>query len=185
MIIRIASTRTPKVNGVKKAFEKVLQHFHITNLHYQFETVATESGVPDTPRSLSELLTGAKNRAEKVFMHGVTDFSVGVEGGVFHVGDKVFLQSWTCVFNGNEFHFGASGSIELPPVLADVVFFEREDLGMAIDTFAEQVDVRSNQGTFGILTNDLITREDSFELSAVSAFIPFFHSAIYGSAPLK
>lgn len=185
MIIRIASTRSPKVNGVKKAFEKVLQHFHISNLKYHFETVATESGVSNTPRSLSELLTGAKNRAEKIFERGVTDFSVGVEGGIFHVGDKVFLQSWTCVFNGSEFHFGASGSIELPQALADVVFFEGEDLGMAIDTFAEQIDVRSNQGTFGILTNDLVTREDSFELSALNAFIPFFHPAMYGGLPLK
>lgn len=185
MVIRIASTRAPKVNGVKKAFEKIVRHFHLANNEYQFETVQMESGVPDTPRSISELMTGAKSRAEKAFEEGATDFSVGVEGGIFHREGKVFLQSWTCAFDGRVFHFGSSGSIELPLSLADVVYFEGEDLGRAIDVFAEQVDVRSNQGTFGVLTNDLVTREDSFEQSALNAFIPFFNSGIYGKSRNK
>jgi non-canonical (house-cleaning) NTP pyrophosphatase len=53
------------------------------------------------------------------------------------------------------------------------------DLGVAIDRFAEEVDVRSKQGTFGILTRDLITREDSFETAAIFALTPVFNKNIY------
>lgn len=179
MIVRIASTRAPKVNGVKRAVEKVIQHFQLQNIVCQFETVKTESGVSDTPKSIQELMEGAQRRAGSVFEKGKTDVSVGVEGGLFNVGEKVFLQSWTCVYDGSEFYFGSSGSIELPKSLAQRVFYNGEDLGIAIDTFSKQIDVRSNQGTFGILTNDLITREDSFELSAMNAFVPYLNKTLY------
>lgn len=180
MIIRIASTRVPKVNGVKKAVEKLMNRFHVPGMEVQFETMQGESGVSEMPLSLEETLTGARQRAESVFEREKTDISVGVEGGLYLIADKVFLQSWTCIFDGKDFHYGGSGSLEIPQSLARDVFVNGQMLGDAIDAFSRQVDVRSNQGTFGVLTNDLVTREDSFELSAVNAFIPYFNKKMYG-----
>ena len=180
MIIKIASTRVPKVNGVKKAVAKLLRHFHMPEMNVQFETVKGESGVSEMPLSLEETLKGARQRAESVFAREQTDISVGVEGGLYKIGDKVFLQSWTCIYDGQDVHFGGSGSLEIPHLLARDVFDNGQMLGDAIDAFSQQVDVRSNQGTFGVLTNDLVTREDSFELSALNAFIPYFNKKLYG-----
>ncbi|MBI2428468.1 MAG: DUF84 family protein [Ignavibacteriales bacterium] len=185
MIIRIASTRLPKVNGVKKAVEKLIRHFHMRETEVQFETTQGKSGVSEMPLTLEETMRGARQRAESIFEPGKVDISVGVEGGLFQIEEKVFLQSWTCVYDGVAFYYGGSGSIELPQSLAYNVLHGGEMLGDAIDKFSRQVDVRSNQGTFGVLTNDLISREDSFELSATNAFIPLFNSNAYGSSRNK
>lgn len=181
MNIIIASTRIPKINGVKKAVEKIAVHFGIDLSTITFTSIEAQSGVSDTPTSIEELMLGAQQRATSVFksIDGENVFSVGVEGGLFQSGEKVFLQSWVCVYDGKEFHFGSSGSIELPDKLATSVITDGIDLGIAIDHFAQEIDVRSNQGTFGILTGDLITREDSFESAAIFAFTPIFNSILY------
>jgi len=181
MLITIASTRTPKVNGVKNAVNKLASHFGIDPSSIRFETRQVNSGVSDTPSSIDELMLGAKQRALSSFNRTETGYvlSAGVEGGLFTMQGKTFLQSWTCVHDGSTFHFGSSGAIEIPTALSHDVFHKGIELGIAIDAFAQQADVRSNQGTFGILTNDLITREDSFEISAIFAFTPMLNRAIY------
>ena len=181
MKIIIASTRIPKVNGVKKAVMKLSALFAIDASSVQFEMSEAKSGVSDTPMTVDESMRGAKQRALGVFHSNEheTVLSVGVEGGLFAFERKIFLQSWSCVYNGDIFHFGSSGSIELPVSLATAVVQKKTELGIAIDEFAKQADVRSKQGTFGILTNDLITREDSFELATTFALIPFLNTGIY------
>lgn len=182
MIIRIASTRTPKVNGVKKAVEKVVRHFHFDHSTISFETLQAASGVSDTPTSIDELMTGARQRAQSVFPKDVSEtvLTVGVEGGLFHIGADVFLQSWTCVYDGTDVYYGSSGAIEIPTALARSVLEEGSDLGDVIDIFAKQQDVRSSNGTFGVLSNDLVTREESFETATVMALVPYFNKAVFG-----
>jgi non-canonical (house-cleaning) NTP pyrophosphatase len=87
------------------------------------------------------------------------------------------------VYDGVEFSFGSSGALPIPKKLSQMVMENGIDLGVAIDQFAQQTDVRSRQGTYGILTNDLITREDSFALSASFALMPLFNTAVYGVSP--
>jgi inosine/xanthosine triphosphatase len=181
MIVIIASTRQPKVNGVKRAVKKVCRQFHVPLDEIEYKTVQVESGVSDTPKSIEELMQGARQRAEAVFKKSSTErvLSAGVEGGLFRSEKKVFLQSWTCVFDGKDFFYGSSGAIEIPEVLSAAVMERGEDLGKVIDGFAEKSDVRSNQGTFGILSDDLITREDSFETATVFALMPVFNGKMY------
>ena len=190
MKVIIASQRVPKVNGVKRAFVKLAHLTEFQNI--TFETLPAESGVKATPLSMDELLTGARRRAEAVFpKRGSHDeprertLSIGVEGGVTTCQSRAFLQSWACVYDGTSMSFGSSGSIEIPAALADAVVKRGEDLGVVIDTFAGQRNVRSKQGTWGILTNDLLTREDSFELATLNALAPFFNQRIYsrGTSP--
>jgi Uncharacterized conserved protein len=184
MRVVIASMRAPKVNGVQRAFRK-LSHLSPFN-DLVFETMQIESGVQATPLSISELMTGAQRRAEAAFENAKIGsksseiiFSVGVEGGLYVPLKHTFLQSWACVCDGRRISFGSSGSIEIPKALSDAVVRDGADLGKVIDVFAEQQNVRSNQGTWGILTNDLITREDSFELATLNALAPFFNEQMY------
>ena len=182
MRVAIASTRSPKVNGEKRAFQKLS---HIPPFEQiVIEPMQVESGVQATPLSVDELMTGARQRAESAFVKsgpksGEALFSVGVEGGIYVSQHRAFLQSWACVYDGTQCSFGSSGSIEIPQALSDAVVRDGADLGKVIDIFAEQKNVRSNQGTWGILTNDLITREDSFELATLNALAPFFNKRMY------
>jgi inosine/xanthosine triphosphatase len=181
MKIAIASTRAPKVAGVQRAFRKAASMLPGSPDDIVFTMHRIESGVSDTPKSIEELTDGALLRARTLFsMFGnAADYCVGVEGGLFTVGGKVFLQSWSCILNGTRHAFGSSGSIEIPAALARAVMEKGADLGVVVDGFAEQHDVRSNQGTWGVLTNDLVTREDSFELATFAALMPFFNLTMY------
>lgn len=184
MKVVIASMRAPKVHGVQRAFRKLAQLYSLDDI--VFESMSVESGVPATPLSLDELMTGAQRRAKAAFTEAQERsktpeliYSVGVEGGICVFRGHAFLQSWACIFNGEQVGFGSSGSIEIPSALSDAVVRDGADLADVIDSFAEQHNVRSNQGTWGILTNDLITREDSFELAAINALVPFLNTGVY------
>ena len=48
-----------------------------------------------------------------------------------------------------------------------------------IDEVAEENDVRSRQGAWGVLSRDLFTRAMSFEVALVAAFAPFYNSEMY------
>jgi inosine/xanthosine triphosphatase len=186
MHVGIASTRAPKVEGVKRAFKKLSARFSFNFFDITFEPLQIESGVSDTPLSIEELMRGARQRAESAYQkiistvhEGERVLAVGVEGGLHVEREAVFLQSWACIFDGMQVSFGSSGSIEIPAALSQAVVRKGADLGKVIDVFAERHDVRSNEGTWGILTDDVITREDSFETAAVIALMPFFNKKIY------
>jgi inosine/xanthosine triphosphatase len=181
MIIAIASMRTPKVAGVQRAFTKAASLMPGSVSDIVFTMHSVDSGVADTPTSLEELTEGALLRARTLSarLGAAADLFVGVEGGLYRVGEKVFLQSWSCVYDGTRHAFGSSGSIEIPDALAHAVMEKGADLGVVVDGFAEQHDVRSRQGTWGVLTDDLVTREDSFELATFAALMPFFNHKLY------
>jgi non-canonical (house-cleaning) NTP pyrophosphatase len=181
----IASVRDPKVNGVMKGFRRAAAHFHFSQ-EITFDTMDIPSGVAATPLTLDELIMGAKGRAEHAYRRLAADtlnegtfFAVGVEGGVYSMDGTVFLQSWVSIYDGERFTLGSSGSIQLPESLARSLFTDRIDLGVAIDAFSQKNDIRNKQGTWGILTNDLYTREDSFEEATVNAAAPIFNSGLY------
>jgi non-canonical (house-cleaning) NTP pyrophosphatase len=48
-----------------------------------------------------------------------------------------------------------------------------------MDEFSGQNDVRSNQGAFGLLTRNLITRDDSFYYAVINAMVPFLNKQYY------
>ncbi|MGE5316186.1 MAG: DUF84 family protein [Acidobacteriota bacterium] len=181
MNVAIASTRLPKVNGVQRAFRKASALLPVPFEAISFTAHRIESGVADTPVSIEELTEGALKRASALMdkLNGEANLTVGVEGGLYAVKDAVFLQSWTCIYDGTRHAFGSSGSIEIPGALAHAVMKKGADLGVIVDGFAEQHDVRSNQGTWGVLTNDLVTREDSFELATFAALMPFLNHIMY------
>jgi non-canonical (house-cleaning) NTP pyrophosphatase len=44
---------------------------------------------------------------------------------------------------------------------------------------ANEQDVRSRQGAWGVLSRDLLTRAMSFEAALVAAFAPFYNARLY------
>jgi non-canonical (house-cleaning) NTP pyrophosphatase len=56
------------------------------------------------------------------------------------------------------------------------------ELGLAIDEYAGAVGIRDGQGAWGVLSANLITRQDSFRLAVVAAFAPFYNGPMYRAA---
>ncbi len=176
--ILIGSKRVPKVNGVKNALLKLSTHFNFKSDDLVIEILDSPSNVSDTPTSIDEIQTGAKNRAVNIFKNNteLTTISIGVEGGIYVVDNRAFLQSWCAVYDGNNLFYGSSGAIEIPTELKNKIILEKQDLGKVIDEYAGKKNIRSNEGTWGILSNNIITREESFTLAATISLISYFRT---------
>lgn len=114
------------------------------------------------------------------------DYYVGLEGG-FHTRliektEHTFLRGWVCVTDGERESFGSTSSIGVPTYFARRVIDEGRELGSVIDEITVEKDVRSRQGTWGVLSLDLITRSASFEVAVIAAFALFYNIG-FGSPP--
>jgi inosine/xanthosine triphosphatase len=203
--IAIGSKRGPKINAVKQALEVLSPSFPPAT---EFELVGFEvaSGVRHTPLSHEELMRGARQRAETLVEMARKDGSewhyfVGLEGGLDVVHEtasplstqsdsahgsrrRVLLESWAYVSDGARGHYGRSGGIELPEPLVREVLENGTELAVAIDRFAGMVGVRDAQGAWGVLSGDLISRQEAFRLAVIAAFAPFYNAKMYRATAL-
>jgi inosine/xanthosine triphosphatase len=184
----VGSTRPLKIRAVLDAMQSFGPQFD-RGLQIEVLGFAVPSGVSHTPLSRAELMTGAEKRAEALIglareRNQSFDFFVGLEGGleVVHQNGKrlVFLESWALVASSSgQESWGHAGGIVLPESLAREVLDHGVELSVAIDSFAGETGIRDAQGAWGVLTQNLITRQDVLRTAVINAFAPFFNSAAY------
>jgi inosine/xanthosine triphosphatase len=190
IIIAVGSTRRPKLSAVSEA---VAAFGRLLASGAEFEVVGceVESGVSHTPLSYGELMRGARQRAEALMQMAkergaAWNYFVGLEGGLEVLqGDRdrrVLLESWAYVTDGERGHYGRSGAVEVPLALAQEVLQGGVELGVAIDRFAGRVGIRDGQGAWGVLSENLISRQEAFRLAVVAAFAPFYNRNMYRAA---
>jgi inosine/xanthosine triphosphatase len=182
IVVAVGSLRRPKLEAVREALAAISQRF-APHRSYEVVGVDVPSGVGHTPVSRDEMITGARQRAENLRNlarrnNQRWEYFAGLEGGLDVLHDRgtrrVFLENWTCVLDaaGRE-SYGQSGAIALPEALVKKVVDEGVELSAAIDEFAGEAGIRDAQGAWGILTGNLITRQDAFRVSFINAFAPF------------
>ena len=190
MRIAIGSTREPKVGAVKEAWKvfgsRLLDDPEESVKFLSYDISATG---PSMPLSVEDLMKGAEGRAETLMLQLKrekieADFYVGLEGGfniVNSFGSRrhVFLESWAFVSDARNGYFGHSGGIYIPPRVVESVVDRGIELGIVIDNFSSKTNVSSNQGTWGILTQNILSREHSFVIALISAFAPFYNREAY------
>jgi inosine/xanthosine triphosphatase len=188
--IAAGSTRRPKLNAVQEAADLFRCYFS-ADTTIEVRGYEVESGVSHTPLAQDELMLGARQRAEALASRLAAggepaNFYVGLEGGLDVVEEqgnrRVFLESWAYVTDGERGHFGCSGCIEIPEALAEEVVIRGMELSAAIDGFAGQVGIRDAQGAWGVLSGNLISRQESFRVAVVAAFAPFYNRHLYQAA---
>jgi inosine/xanthosine triphosphatase len=188
IIVAVGSMRRPKLNAV---WEAVSVFGPVLDPNSQFEVIGAEaeSGVRHTPLSRADIMAGARNRAEFLAQQARErslpwKFFVGLEGGLDVVSVNgtrgAFLENWAYVSDvAGRLGYGQSGSVLLPDELARQVIDGGVELGIAIDAFAGGHGIRDAQGAWGVLTRNMITRQDAFRTAVINAFAPFFNSALY------
>jgi len=191
IIVAVGSTRRPKLNAVWEALTVFGPNLD-PNAAFEVVGEEVESGVRHTPLSRSDLMTGARNRAEALSKHAKSanlpwSYFVGLEGGLDIISDggsrSVFLQNWAYAADVHgRGAYGQSGSVLLPELLAQQVVDQGIELGVAIDAFAGGHGLRDAQGAWGVLTRNMITRQDAFRAAVINAFAPFFNAALYRTA---
>ncbi|MGC1293151.1 MAG: inosine/xanthosine triphosphatase [Candidatus Acidiferrales bacterium] len=184
----MGSTRRPKLNAVWEALT-ILGPTLDPNAPFEVVGEEAPSGAGHTPLSRAEIMSGAKHRAQTLATRARNEnlpwrFFVGLEGGLEIVSSDdqrlVFLENWAYVMDASGHGaYGQSGSVLLPDALARQVVDEGVELGVAIDVFAGGHGIRDAQGAWGVLTRNLITRQDAFRVAVINAFAPFFNAALY------
>lgn len=190
IIIAVGSTRRPKLAAVTDA----LQAFGpLLAPAAEFAVLGfdVESGVSHTPSTRDELMRGARHRADSLLRlakdRGESwQYFVGLEGGLDIVPEggarRVFLESWAYVSNGFGGYYGRSGGVEIPAELAHEVLEKGVELSGAIDRFAGEVGIRDAQGAWGVLSGNLISRQEAFRVAVLAGFAPFYNAKMYRAA---
>ena len=206
IVVVVGSTRRPKVNAVEEALSNICNAFQDSP---PFEVVGIDvpSGVRRTPLTREDLMAGARQRAEALIKIAreksqAWKYFVGLEGGfdviagldaipnldvlpevdIVREAERrwVFLESWAYVADvTGRGSFGQSGAVLVPDALAKTVVDDGVELSQAIDAFAGGHNIRDAEGAWGILTRNLITRQDSFRIAVINAFAPFFNRGLY------
>ncbi len=188
MLIAVGSIRGPKVEAAREVAALLAARFFTGQGEVKLVERAAPSGVSAMPLSVGELMQGSRNRADflkiSLAAEGISpDFFIGMEGGfvIAHTDGQrhCFLQNWAYVNNGAHGAFGASGAISVPEIIAHEAVDCRRELAEVIDEFSNREDVRSREGTWGILSRDLISRKDAFKIALLNAFAPFYNPRAY------
>ena len=186
MPIYIGSLRPAKVDAARAAIEaaaRIDERFRQTPLH----AVDVTGVAPTMPMTERATLEGARLRAQALIERtsapaggGELLLAIGVEGGLDPLpGDdnRYVLKTWAAVTDGVHWGFGAGGAIGLPVQITRAVLEGRE-LGEVIDELAGAA-VRGTRGAWGVLTRDLISRQDSFRSAIIAALAPFYNPGLY------
>lgn len=187
MIIALGSARAAKIMAVHAACARIASVDATWN---RPEIVArpVETNAPTMPLMDSQLMLGAKQRAEAMreLLCGEGQFAslyVGLEGGFHSItidGRRhTFLRGWAYVTDGARGYFGAAPSASVPEEIVHRVERTGRELGEVIDEVAGEHDVRSRQGAWGVLSRGLLTRAMSFETALLAAFAPFYNAHMY------
>ena len=183
--------RRPKLNAVWEALS-VFGPTLDDNAQFEIAGVEVPSGVSHTPLSREELMRGAQQRAQALLeiareKSEPWQYFVGLEGGfdVMHINSSrlVFLENWAHVADvTGRGAFGQSGAVLVPEPLAKRVVDDGIELSEAVDAFAGGRGIRDAQGAWGVLTRNMITRQDAFRVAVINAFAPFFNRSLYAGA---
>ncbi len=187
IFIAVGSLRRPKLDAVREALAMLGPRLH-GSAHFDVVGGDVPSGVRHTPLSREDIMAGARQRVEALLQiarerNETWHYFVGLEGGLDVMNQRgtrcVFLQNWAYVADrAGRGAFGQSGAIVLPEPLAHRVVDEGIELAEAIDAFAGAQGIRDAQGAWGVLTGNLITRQDAVRISVINAFAPFLSRAV-------
>jgi inosine/xanthosine triphosphatase len=191
IIVAVGSTRRPKLNAVWEALS-VFGPTLNDNAQFEIASIEVPSGVRHTPLSRPDMMKGARNRVEALLeiareKSELWEYFVGLEGGFDVIAAEngnrlVFLENWAHVADRHgSGAFGQSGAVLVPEPLAKRVIDDGIELSEAVDAFAGGRGIRDAQGAWGILTRNMITRQDAFRVAVINAFAPFFNRSLYES----
>ncbi|MBN2424291.1 MAG: DUF84 family protein [Calditrichaceae bacterium] len=190
MLVGIGTENKIKTTACINAIKQVWKQNDRLETDIGFSTISPKISVPEMPLTLEEIREGACQRALYTYdnLENCT-IGMGMEGGVFlfeHSGKSdAYLQNWVYAYDGRYGYFGSSPALTLPVFLKHALYDEKRELSEVIDEFSGKSDVRSNEGAFGILTKNLITRYDSFVSAVICAMTPLVSKAIYSKGRLR
>lgn len=183
--IIVASKNPVKVLAAFSAFQRLFPEEK-----FLVETISTPSGVKDQPSSDEETMAGALNRAlNAASAVDQADYWVGIEGGIEDGEKGMEAFAWIVVHGktlDGSFYTGKgrTGTFFLPLLVADLIR-QGKELGEADDIVFNRSNSKQENGAVGILTGNIIDRQQFYEQAVILALIPFKNPALYTKTVLE
>lgn len=173
----VASKNPVKINAAKEAFELS------SDLSIAIEAVDVASGVAAQPMTYDETHLGAETRVDNAIAlsekKGIdADYFIAYEGGVdvFEDGPKTFAI--VCISDGQTKIFGQSATLPIPMCIYNELLNNIE-LGSAMDSLFNTVNIKQKGGAIGQLTKGLETRMSVYKSATVLTLSRFTHSSLF------
>ena len=174
VIAAVGSKNPAKVNGVRDAFAKYFPEIEV-------RPVDSSSVSKAQPRGLEEMAAGATARAKFALTKAGGDYGVGVEAGIFTIGEVYFDNQVAAIADaGGKVTLGHSAGYMLPREAMEKLFRD----GRELERWAEEVsgvnEVGDKGGLINFLTEGKMTRADLTEQCVITALAPRLHRDVYG-----
>jgi inosine/xanthosine triphosphatase len=173
MKIAIGSTNPVKVRAVRNVLRKIYPRA-------EFVALDVPSGVPGQPRGDRQTRRGAVNRARAAREGARADWGVGLEGGIVQNEYGTMTCAWCAIADrAGRVGIGGSTNMLLPEEVAERVQ-RGDELGDAMDAFANIRGVKRKMGAIGVLTKGLSDRRRAYEYIIKLAVARFLWKDKYG-----
>lgn len=141
------------------------------------------SGVSEQPKSLDEIVTGARNRARNAYTSD--GMAVGLESGLFQVPltkTGMMVITACALFDGKEYHLGLSSAFECPQKALRLVLEEGVDLNRAFHQagLTDDPKLGNGGGIIGVLTKGHVTRSEYMMQAIRLALVHIQNPELYG-----
>lgn len=174
MIVALGTKNPAKVEGIRRAFSKYFPDVEL-------RTVDSSSVAKAQPRGLEEMTSGAAARARFALSKAGGDFGVGVEAGIFTIGELYFDdQQAAIVDSSGKVSFGHSAGYMLPKDEMERMFSQGKELERWAEALSGIREVGDKGGLISHLTRGKMTRTDLTEQCVTTALIPWLHRDVYG-----
>ncbi len=174
MIVAVGTKNPAKLEGVKNAFSK---YFPDLELH----PVDSSSVAKAQPKGLEEMTGGAIARAKFALSKAGGDFGVGVEAGIFAIGDVYLDHQQAAIVNASgRVSLGHSAGYMLPRGAMEDMIMEGKELEQWAEALSGIGQIGDKGGLIHFLTKGKITRAELTEQCVITALIPWLHRSVYG-----
>ena len=132
------------------------------------------SDVSDQPKSLDEIVTGAKNRAKNAYE--TESISFGLEDGLMAVPESKsgYMNVCVCsIYDGTTYHLGLSSAFENPKEVMDLMMNDGLEMSQAYFKagFTDNANLGKLGGSIGLLTKKRLLRKEYTQQAVQTALI--------------
>ena len=174
MIVAVGTKNPAKVEGIRLAFA---QHFQPIELR----PVDSSEVARLQPVGLDQMVEGAVARAKHALSKAGGDFGVGVEAGIFLIGESYFDHQQAAVVDPRgAVSLGHSAGFPLPREAMDRMIKEGKELEQFAEALSGVSEIGDKGGLIHYLTKGKMTRTDLTFQCVTSALVPWLHRDLYG-----